>query len=291
MRIQSIETPELRRLALDFVGEQTTGLSENKAGWLEHPEGQSGEGMLLIDGQEPIAYGGLAPARKPGEWAIEVVTDHPGAAAQLLSEARSRLHRRGANRLRWWTYDPATEQLPVRLGFRPERRLVRMARPLPGPEPSFPAQVEVRGFIPATDADAWLQVNNAAFAGHAENSDLDREDLRRRMELDWFDPDGLRMAWWDDDLAGFCWTKRHGTTDGEIYIIGTHPTYQGHGLGRALVLEGMRHLAEGGCRRVFLYTEGDNERAVALYESLGFEVEVVHRSFIEELGPRTPVGG
>lgn len=291
MRIQSIDTPERRRLVLDFVGEQPTRLSENKVGWLEHPEGRTGEGLLLIDGQGPVAYAGLAPARKPGEWAIEVVTDDPDAAAVLLAEARSRLHRRGAKRLRWWTYDPATEQLPPGLGFHPERRLLRMGRPLPGPEPSFPAPVEVRGFIPASDGDAWLGVNNAAFAGHAENSGLDRGDLRRRMEHDWFDPDGLRMAWWGDDLAGFCWTKRHGPADGEIYIIATHPTYQGHGLGRALVLEGMRHLAEIGCSRVFLYTEGDNERALALYESLGFEIEIVHRSFIDELGSGASVGG
>ena len=166
-----------------------------------------------------------------------------------------------------------------------------MARPLPGPEPSFPPEVEVRGFVPLRDEDAWLAVNNAAFAGHAENSDLDRQDLSERMERAWFDPAGLRMAWWGLDLAGFCWTKRHGPTDGEIYIIGTAPAHQGHGLGRALVLEGMRHLAGEGCDRVFLYTEGDNERALGLYHSLDFELEAAHRSFMTEIDPAGPAVG
>jgi mycothiol synthase len=273
------------------VGEQSTGLSEQKAGWLELPQGRHGAGLLVLYDENPVGYAGLSPAQSQGEWAVEVVTGDSGVAAQLVEEAMDRLSRRGVHRIRWWTYDPLTEVLPPRLGFRPERRLLRMARPLPGPDPSFPTEVEVRGFTPDEDEDAWLTVNNAAFAGHAENSNLDRQDLLGKMELEWFDPAGLRMAWWGTDLAGFCWTKRHGSADGEIYIIGTAPAYQGHGLGRALVLEGMRHLSGMGCSRVFLYTEGDNERAVGLYESLEFEVEVIHRSFIAELSPAaTPKG-
>lgn len=267
------------------MSEQSTGLSEHKAGWLERPQSRQGAGLLLLDGGIPLGYAAMSAARSPGEWAVEVVTGDSDVAARLVEEVRDRLSGRGVHRLRWWTYDPLTEVLPPRLGFRSERRLLRMGRPLPGPDPSFPVDVEVRGFAPGEDEDAWLRVNNAAFAGHAENSNLDRQDLIGRMELDWFDPAGLRMAWWGTDLAGFCWTKRHGSTDGEIYIIGTAPAYQGHGLGRALVLEGMRHLSGVGCSRVFLYTEGDNHRAVGLYESLGFEVEVVHRSFIAQLNP------
>lgn len=286
MRIEAVETPEQRRSALAFVSAHAgAGLSENKAGWLERADGRPGDGVLLIDDGTPIAYAGVAPARTPGEWAVEVVADDPATAARLLPEVEKRLRLRGGRRLRWWTYDDRTEQLPPQLGFRPERRLLRMARPLPAPDshPAFPPQVEVRGFIPGRDEEAWLQANNAAFAGHRENSDLARTDLDRRMKMDWFDPDGLRMAWWGADLAGFCWTKRHGPSDGEIYIIGTVPGYQGRGLGRVLVLEGMRYLSTAGCTRVFLYTEGDNARAVALYESLGFEIEAVHRSFIEDL--------
>jgi len=286
VQIEAVETPEHRHIALAFVRAQgEVGLSENKAGWLERDDGRPGDGVLLIVDGAPVAYAGVAPARAPGEWAVEVVADDPTAAAHLIPEVERRLRARGGRRLRWWTYDAGTEQLPPQFGFQPERRLLRMASPLPRPhsEPGFPPEVEVRGFTPGRDEDAWLEANNAAFAGHRENSNLDRADLRRRMEMDWFDPEGLRMAWWGTDLAGFCWTKRHGAAEGEIYIIGAVPGYQGRGLGKALVLEGMRYLAAVGCTNVFLYTEGDNSRAVALYESLGFEIEAVHRSFIEEL--------
>jgi mycothiol synthase len=104
------------------------------------------------------------------------------------------------------------------------------------------------------------------------------------MAMDWFDPEGLRMAWAGERLAGFCWTKIHPGGDGEIYIIGLHPDFQGRGLGRPLVLEGFRHLHERGCGRVFLYTEEDNGAAVRLYEKVGMQVVETHRSYLRALG-------
>lgn len=159
-----------------------------------------------------------------------------------------------------------------------------MARSLPhDEEPRFPPEIEIASFRPGIDNDVWLQTNNAAFAGHPENGELTRTDLGDRLAADWFSAEGFRMAWAGGasggDLAGFCWTKIHPSGEGEIYIIAVVPGHGGRGLGRQLVLEGMRHLAERGCRRVVLYTESDNERAVSLYRSLDFETEATHRSF------------
>lgn len=266
----------------DLEAEGRSGLSEAKHVRLTTPAAP-GEGMAASRGGQIVGYAGLAPAAT-GEWAIEVVSADQDAIAALVKAGLDRAVELGAARLRWWTYDRHLESAPPDFGFSPERTLLRMERPLPHPEtPRFPVGVEVRGFRPGVDDGAWLEVNNAAFSGHPENSDLDEEELSRRLAYDWFEAEGLRMAWEGDELVGFCWTKVHPDRSGEIYIIGVAPGHQGRGLGRALALEGLRHLTTRGCPRVLLYTEGENEAAVGLYESLGFEVVDVHRSFIRDV--------
>lgn len=287
MHVEAVVSPDQRRRARAYVAGRSggaTGLSEAKQGWLERDDGRPGIGLMSVADGRPVGYAGLVPARGGGTWAVEVLAGEAAAVLQLVAAAETAARGAGAERLRWWTYDADTETLPPRVGFETERHLLRMGRPLPGPDPRFPPGFEVASFRPGVDEEAWLGTNNAAFAGHQENSDLERADLERRLASDWFDPAGLRMLWYGETLAGFCWTKRHSPHQGEIYIIGTDPSFQGRGLGRDLVLEGMRHLAGGGCRQVFLYTEGDNDRAIRLYEALGFGVEVVHRSFLKALG-------
>ncbi len=92
------------------------------------------------------------------------------------------------------------------------------------------------------------------------------------MGEDWFDPAGLLLA--EDtatgDLLGFHWTKRHSAALGEVYVVGVAAAAQGRGLGRALTLAGLHHLAGGGADEVLLYVESDNGPAVAVYSRLGF---------------------
>lgn len=290
MQIRPLDPSRDRTAVTAFVADHQAatghpGLSESKVATLAEPGDRPGGGMVAEEAGEMVGCAVVAPASMSGEWGLEVVAGTRGVIERLAHAALDRIESEGGTRLRWWTYHPEMQAIPPRLGFRPERELWMMARPLPTDDrPDFAPGFEVRGFIPGRDEVAWIRANNAAFAGHPENGDLDIGDLKRRMETEWFDPEGVRMAWAGEDLAGFCWTKRHGREEGEIYIIGTVPEYQRRGLGRALVLEGMRYLADQGCRRVFLYTEGDNDKATRLYRDLGFEVELVHRSFVREPG-------
>ncbi|HJR92472.1 MAG TPA: mycothiol synthase [Acidimicrobiia bacterium] len=273
----------LRRLAdREARPDGLTKLSESKA--LSLLNG-SGQGFLIEERGEPVAFVSILDTANTGEWAIEVLTENPAShVGPLLEAVIDSAPAAGVDSIRWWVYGDHAAHVPAEFGFEPERRLLFMTRPLPAAErPRFEDSIELTAFRPGIDDVAWLEGNNSAFAGHPENGALTRADLDARMATEWFSADGFRMAWsgprQNGNLAGFCWTKIHPTGEGEIYIIAVVPGHEGRGLGRQLVLEGMRHLAERGCRRVVLYTESDNERAVSLYRSLDFETEATHRSF------------
>ncbi|MEZ5177026.1 MAG: mycothiol synthase [Acidimicrobiales bacterium] len=150
--------------------------------------------------------------------------------------------------------------------------------------------VAVRPFDPdpgAGDRSAWIRANNRAFAQHPDQGTETDATLAARLAEPWFDPSGFLVV--DDpdrpgELAGSCWTKVHPATDhepalGEIYVIGVDPSQQGSGLGVALVLAGLDHLAGLGLGTAVLFVEADNRPALALYDRLGFSVHARRRVY------------
>lgn len=186
-------------------------------------------------------------------------------------------------RVEAWSHadHPAAERLAVHFGVPRERELRVMRRSLTD-LPPVPATegIVVRGFEPGDEHDV-IEVNSHAFAHHPEQGHMSVEDFRERTREEWFDPAGLLLAVPalgadGPPLLGFHWTKEHRDEDppyGEVYVVAVNPKAAGRGLGRALTLAGLHHLAERGHTDVVLYVDGDNEPAVALYEGLGFEVE------------------
>ena len=62
----------------------------------------------------------------------------------------------------------------------------------------------------------------------------------------------------------------HRTGIGEVYVLGVSPAAQGLGLGPALLIAGLAHLAAHGIRDVLLYVDDDNITAMKLYRRYGF---------------------
>jgi mycothiol synthase len=277
MQIRRLEGQEEAAAVLDFIArvEAATGvppLGESKFVDLGGPlagagfvlEGTGIEAYLHLLYHEPSAVWEMELAARPG-------TDH-GAIAALIREAG----RRAEDRMLWWTFGESVVSRFARAEFATRRELQKLAGPVPPPEPTvLPAGLEIHPFRPGRDEEAWLAVNNAAFAGHPENGAWTRSDLEARKNRSWFDPDGFRLAWLGEELAGFCWTKRHPADVGEIHVIGVHPALQGRGIGRAIVVEGLWYLAGAGCASGMLYVDTSNRSALELYQSLGFGVERV----------------
>lgn len=177
----------------------------------------------------------------------------------------------------WLPNEPA-ERLAARLGFAHERWFWLMERPRGGaPEPAWPAGIEVRAFD-RSDArlEDWRNAYNDAFASHYRFVVATPENTRTIAEDPTFLPDGLLLAYRDGRCVGFCRNERHATR-GEIGVLGTTHDARGIGLGRALLRWGVRWLEANVPGPVTLLVDGDNEGALALYRSEGFEIARTRR--------------
>ncbi|WP_426245926.1 mycothiol synthase [Nocardioides sp. LHG3406-4] len=216
------------------------------------------------------AEGGFALLHD-GELAVAVAPDRrgTGVGGRLVAETLSGLE----GPVRAWSHGghPAAAALAARHGFARVRDLWVMRRPTDLP---LPTRRDLPGVTIRTyrdeDAGDIVRVNAAAFAHHPEQGSMDAANLATRMAEPWFDAAGLLVATDGDQVLGFHWTKRHSPTLGEVYVVGIDPSAQGRGLGKALTLAGLEHLAAAGVESVLLYVESDNAPALAVYSGLGF---------------------
>jgi mycothiol synthase len=212
----------------------------------------------------------LAGYAQLGDDSLELAGDDAAVRALLDAlDARSA----GAG-VRVWSHgrrSPVADALASR-GYERIRTLHQLRRGLAEPVPDAPVPdgVTIRAFVPGEDEQAWLRVNAAAFATHAEQGRWTLADLAARESEDWFDPAGFLLAERGRELIGFHWTKIHSDGVGEVYVLGVAPSAQGIRLGPALLARGLEHLIGRGCTEALLYVDDDNAAAMRLYERLGF---------------------
>ncbi|MEU6276107.1 mycothiol synthase [Streptomyces populi] len=243
--------------------------------------------LLLTVGGELVGYAQLEDTDPVEAPAAELVV-HPAYRGHGHGRALgTAMLNESGKRLRVWAHGghSAARHLAQVLGLTLFRELRQMRRPLEGldlPEPKLPEGVTVRTFVPGQDDAAWLAVNAAAFAHHPEQGSLTQRDLDDRTAEPWFDPAGFFLAFRDEELVGFHWTKVHAEEGlGEVYVLGVRPGAQGGGLGKALTTIGLRHLAAQTLPTAMLYVDADNKAAVSVYERLGFvthETDLMYRT-------------
>jgi mycothiol synthase len=229
------------------------------------------------------------------EWSIEIAARRAddGALPSLIAAARDEIAAVGGGHATLWIHGASAPIDSITAEFVPERELLELRVPLPLPDPpKWPDGVHVRTFVVGRDEAEWVEVNNRAFVGHPEQGAWTLDIIQQREQADWFDPNGFLLAFDDDGLAGFCWTKVHPAAPprepvalGEIYVIGADPSRQGRGLGRALTTAGLESLANRGITVGMLYVDGANTAAVALYRSLEFVTHQVDRAYGADIAP------
>jgi len=260
-----------------------------------------------FDGSPPFSDGALVDPTRTVMWLGPAAAIYSSTEAEFVVDPDARSQGHGTRLLEalltdhdmlFWAHgdNPAARALAASHGLHPVRELLHLEAPVPpppaparfdsllrssapetaaapseygvAPKYSGEAQQNLRGYTPA-DADAWLELNARAFAGHPEQGAVTRADLDALTAEPWFDADDFLLLWDSGTLIGYCWLKV-ADTEGEFYVVGVSPDRQGEGLGRRLVEAGLARLASRGIRTAHLYVEGDNTPALALYRSFGF---------------------
>lgn len=121
---------------------------------------------------------------------------------------------------------------------------------------AFAHAADLRGIITEPEVARWW-----GEVGERFPFDTDEDDTVRRAVLVEGVVVGLVDVWWEDEPA-----YRHAGID-----LSFTATWQGRGLGRAVVGEALRHLHEDrGYHRVTIDPCAENERAVRCYRAVGF---------------------
>lgn len=128
-----------------------------------------------------------------------------------------------------------------------------------------------------SDSDILLYIDliNTSFLDHPTPVRVTLAQIEHVHAKPDFDPAAiviLRNA--QNEMIGFCTTGIDRESDpqvGHINLVGVLRAYRGRGLGRWLLLWGIERLRAQGIETIELSVDAENENAVGLYRSVGFD--------------------
>ncbi len=166
-----------------------------------------------------------------------------------------------------------------RLGFvRDDWHTLHMRQPLNGAPPvAQPLEgFTIRPLAGEDEVASSVALHRAAFGSTTMTLDWRARTLEAPQYIPTLD---LVAAAADGSLAAFCicWLSQRGHDEngsnvGQVEPIGVRPDLQQRGLGRAILLEGLRRLQAHGATTALIDSDGENDPGRGLYESVGFRV-------------------
>ncbi len=169
-------------------------------------------------------------------------------------------------------------------GLEPVRRYLEMVyhKPAMSPAPDYPPGYGSRAFVPGQDEKRMWRVMNRSFQDHWGQIDRPFEEWLHITQSDQFSPRLAHLGIGPDgEVVGECLCtisipeqRRVRQKRGWVKSLGVLRSHRGQGLGRALLLEGMRSLRRHGCSHLLLLVDSENPTgALALYKSVGFQLQ------------------
>ena len=162
--------------------------------------------------------------------------------------------------------------------IRPILRLSRQSLNLATEIKEFEStDLDLESFLLGRDEERFLKLNNEIFHDHHDQGGWDIEKLRTRMAEPWFHTENLLFVKKNESDIGYFWLKElHLENEGvcEIFVIGILPLFQGQGLGKKVLTLAIRQIIRNGFNEAWVYTDKSNNRALKLYRSFGFKVDL-----------------
>lgn len=295
-RIRNLRQTDLGALA-DLINRadraDRTGLvtsPEDLAHDLAEPGMGGRENVLLAEaGEQLIGYTLVRMVNADTSRLLAIGTVDPGwrrrgVGTALLRRAEHRAAELAGHR-------PFVLDLPVQhlvagacelarsLGYVVAREYLRMVHPDVdcAPEAALPAHIALHDYVRGRDEEKFVTAYTETFADHWGEEPHTLAAEQHRTHGPSFRPqDNLLAINSEGAIVGFCLLHPYGPRSDErepatIDDLGVRPAYRGQGLGRALLLAGMRRLREQGAQAVALFVDAASPYPSArLYESVGF---------------------
>ena len=249
---------------------------------------------LLADGKDGEIEAMLRISPRDREWRFDV--NSPSTAGDTIAAIAERAERVlaasvGVTTMSTITFesDAVVREALSEMGYvEGEREGICLSRSLVDGdgdiEELYVDDVEIRLALPTTKAELRERAGaqREAFSGKSNGpDDWSLANLRRIRGFRTGSADLDVMAVGDGgrvlSFAGIILEPSLGV--GEFEPVGTRRSAQRRGYGRAVMLEGLRHIQACGLEQAVVRTDPSNKAAVALYESVGFEpIDYIVRS-------------
>jgi mycothiol synthase len=159
--------------------------------------------------------------------------------------------------------------------YRRRRGMVHLTKSLGESIPSFqlPEGFDIRSCKGEPEVVARAKAQYGAFGSKAK-FECYVQRFTNFMRSPAYDPElDIVAVASDGKIGAFCivWTDPINQV-GLFEPVGTHPDFQRQGLGRAVMVEGLRRLQERGMKSAIVSTYEDHPPAIKLYKSVGFQV-------------------
>ena len=148
-----------------------------------------------------------------------------------------------------------------------EWTIVHLSRELDTPldEPKLPDNFSFRTLRGQSEVEAYVNLHQTAFGSTAMQVGWRRQTLKMQQYQPNLD---LFIVNEEDQPVAFCIGWVHPSEPlGQIEPLGVHPDYQRLGLGRAVLLEGLRQLQIHGVNTAAIDTYKFNDPALSLYQT------------------------
>lgn len=146
----------------------------------------------------------------------------------------------------------------------------------------FPNGFMLKRYSEVNEPRSLLKALNDCYHGmwgHQHKDNPTEEELKSPNFLKYYDANDILLLFDENNsILGLCSLKSQGKKDGNGEISdlldgpGIIPAHREDGFQRQLVLAGIQHLHKKGLRPITLEFWGDNEDALNIYRSLGFEM-------------------
>jgi len=261
--------------------------------WLQKPSFTPEETVLIAEKDGAIIGCLNITPELARKYAVIHCTVHPnhrrqGIATALINKSTERVIAMGATAASTDILEnnTAAKQLLHKLGFRPMRQFIEMLIAL-NVKPTLISNPDIMIRHLEQNEEATLaDLQNRAFAKHWGYNPNTVDEITYQLKQGNGSYQNVILARVDNKPVGYCWTTpvtktnpATGKKHGSILMLGVNPDYQGKSIGKAVLVTSLSSLFDRGIEVVEITADSVNEKALALYKSVGFKQQEISQCY------------